>query len=97
MKKTIIGQQAVTKFLVEALQTFSKGLNYDRGHVPSANGEEFALKYVLAAFAGKENIVLFDVSANRGQYLTMAKIQLRKGFKFIASSHKFLRSPFLKK
>ncbi len=50
-----------------------KGLNYDRGHVPSANGEEFALQYVLRSYSENTQIIVFDVGANRGQYLTMAK------------------------
>jgi len=73
IKKLLLGNKRLQVFWWKLYRLSVKGLNYDRGHVPSANGEEFALKYVLAAFSGKENIVLFDVGANRGQYLTMAK------------------------
>jgi len=52
-----------------------KGMNYDRGHVPSANGEIFALQYVISSFPAEKKLTLFDVGANRGQYLTMASQQ----------------------
>ncbi|HQX95938.1 MAG TPA: FkbM family methyltransferase [Chitinophagaceae bacterium] len=73
LKKLLLGNRRLQNFWWKLYKLSIKGLNYDRGHVPSANGEEFALKYALSAFGAKENIVLFDVGANRGQYLTMAK------------------------
>lgn len=72
LKKILLGNKRLQKFWWKLYRLSVKGLNYDRGHVPSANGEEFALKYVLSAFGDRESIVLFDVGANRGQYLTMA-------------------------
>jgi FkbM family methyltransferase len=73
LKKLLLGNKRLQKFWWKLYKLSIKGLNYDRGHVPSANGEEFALKYVLSAFTDKEKKVLFDVGANRGQYLSMAK------------------------
>lgn len=72
LKEIFLGNKRLQKFWWKLYKLSVKGLNYDRGHVPSANGEEFALQYVLSAYNANEKVILFDVGANRGQYLTMA-------------------------
>jgi FkbM family methyltransferase len=72
IKKLLLGNRALQNFWRKLFKLAVKGMNYDRGHVPSANGEEFALQYSFQFFKRDDRIILFDVGANRGQYLTMA-------------------------
>lgn len=72
IKRLLLGNRLLQKFWWKLYRLAVKGMNYDRGHVPSANGEEFALRYVLHFFKQENQVVLFDIGANRGQYLTMA-------------------------
>ena len=46
-------------------------MNYDRGQVPNRNGEPFAFNHILDLKKDKNKLVIFDVGANRGQYLKM--------------------------
>jgi FkbM family methyltransferase len=73
LKKLLLGNKRLQSFWWKLYRLSLKGMNYDRGHVPTANGEVFALKSVLKRLGHEKSIVLFDVGANRGQYLKMAK------------------------
>ena len=75
LKKILLGNKKLQKIWWKLFRLALKGMNYDRGHVPTANGEIFALHYVISNFPDGEKITLFDVGANRGQYLTMASQQ----------------------
>ncbi|MBK8300780.1 MAG: FkbM family methyltransferase [Chitinophagaceae bacterium] len=68
LRNVVLGSKRLQKFWWLLYKVAMKGLNYDRGHVPSANGEAFAAKYVLGHFKDRQTVV-FDVGANRGQYL----------------------------
>lgn len=75
MKKLLFGNKFLQRFWWIIYKIAIKGLNYDRGHVPDVNGEVFCAKYVLKNI-NKKNIIVFDVGANRGQYLSMFLKQL---------------------
>lgn len=77
MKSLILGNKWLQKVWWYLYKISLKGLNYDRGHIPSANGEPFALNYVVKKLH-KKDFILFDVGANRGQYLKMSLEQLKK-------------------
>lgn len=74
-KKILLGNKKLQKIWLKLFRLSLKGMNYDRGHVPNANGEIYALQYVISNFPTEQKITLFDVGANRGQYLTMASKQ----------------------
>lgn len=78
LKKLLLGNRQLQKTWWKLFRLALKGMNYDRGHVPTANGEIFALNYVISHFPTEQKITLFDVGANRGQYLTMASKQGEK-------------------
>jgi FkbM family methyltransferase len=72
LKNFILGNKALQKLWWALYKISLKGMNYDRGHVPSANGEDFAIKFALKNLNNDRVFVVFDVGANRGQYLQMA-------------------------
>ena len=96
IKKLLLGNRRLQRFWWKLYRISVKGLNYDRGHVPSANGEEFALRYVVSNLKHENRITLFDVGANRGQYLTMAKMTVENirvfCFEPQLSAYKFLKA-----
>jgi FkbM family methyltransferase len=71
IKNFLLGNKMLQKFWWRLYKISLKGMNYDRGHVPFANGEPFALKFAVEQLKNKKPFVLFDVGANRGQYLQM--------------------------
>src|SRR5437763_3370846 len=71
IKNLIVGNKALQKLWWHLYKISLKGMNYDRGHVPSANGEAYAIKYAQKSSNEKKTFILFDVGANRGQYLKM--------------------------
>src|SRR5690349_18427062 len=71
IKNLLLGNKVLQKFWWRLYKISLKGMNYDRGHIPSANGEPFALKFAWARQKNKKPFTLFDVGANRGQYLQM--------------------------
>ena len=80
LRNIVLGSKRLQKFWWKLYKVAIKGLNYDRGHVPSANGEAYAAKYVFDQLNGQD-IVIFDVGANRGQYLEMLHQVLKGNFK----------------
>jgi FkbM family methyltransferase len=76
LKNLLLGNKLLQGFWWSLYKLSAKGLNYDRGHIPSANGEAYALKYAWNNLQ-KHPFVIFDVGANRGQYLKMAFRELR--------------------
>lgn len=72
LRNVVLGSKRLQKFWWLLYKVAMKGLNYDRGHVPSANGEAFTAKFVLGHFKDREAVV-FDVGANRGQYLEVVQ------------------------
>lgn len=72
LKKILLGNKRLQKIWWKLFRVVLKGMNYDRGHIPTANGEIFALRYVISNFPSNSKLILFDVGANRGQYLSMA-------------------------
>ena len=80
LRNIILGNKRLQGFWWFLYKVAVKGLNYDRGHVPTANGEPFAVRYVTKRLQGKE-IIVFDVGANRGQYLEMFEKNTRSPFR----------------
>jgi len=80
IKKLLLGNKRLQRFWWFIFRLSVKGLNYDRGHIPSANGERFALGFVLRHLKSVALPVIFDVGANRGQYLQMAKESSKREF-----------------
>jgi FkbM family methyltransferase len=78
IRNFILGNKSLQKFWWTLYKISLKGLNYDRGHVPGVNGEVYALNYALNNSNKQSHFTLFDVGANRGQYLTMALRELNK-------------------
>src|SRR5689334_4281408 len=71
IKNLFLGNKMLQKFWRHLYKISLKGMNYDRGHVPSANGEPYAFKHVWHQQKNKKPFIIFDVGANRGQYLQM--------------------------
>lgn len=75
MINLIYGNKKLQWFWRIMLRISLKGLNHNRGHEPNANGEIFAVNYVIKTLK-KKDIVIFDVGANKGQYLAMTLKQI---------------------
>jgi FkbM family methyltransferase len=76
IKDFILGNKSLQKLWWTLYKICLKGLNYDRGHVPSVNGEAYAIKYAMKRLPKKDKRVIFDIGANRGQYLHMLLSEL---------------------
>ena len=75
MNNLFYGNKMLQKFWKIMLRISLKGLNHNRGHVPNANGEIFTVKYVLKNCKNAKPVI-FDVGANKGQYLSMMLQQI---------------------
>lgn len=71
IKNIILGNKYLQTFFEFLYKCAIKGMNYDRGHVPLVNGEPYAVDYILKYFKDENCLRIFDIGANRGQYLTM--------------------------
>jgi FkbM family methyltransferase len=73
MKDLLLGNSSLQRFWWLLHRISLSGLNYGRGGRPSAYGEAFALRYAVERLGKRARgpLVIFDVGANRGQYLDM--------------------------
>jgi FkbM family methyltransferase len=82
MKNFILGNKTLQKFWWTLYKISLKGLNYDRGHIPFANGEAYAIRYAWNKLQSNRPFVIIDAGANRGQYLQMVLSELHSSSDF---------------
>jgi FkbM family methyltransferase len=67
-RKILIGNSKL-QWLFESLHRFSlRGMNYDQVSTPQESGELFVLNYLKDRLRERNNLTLFDVGANVGEY-----------------------------
>lgn len=79
MKDLILGNRLLQPFFEMLFKVAVKGMNYDRGHVPSLSGERYILQLLQEKNPGS-NLTIFDVGANTGQYAGLVMDTVRKKF-----------------
>lgn len=79
IKKIFLGNKMFQPFYEFLFKLAFKGMNYDRGHVPDLSGERNVLQ-LLEKSKTTNNLTIFDVGANVGQYATLVMQTIKTDF-----------------